>query len=585
MHHRYDIIRECIKLNGKLNHCLRIQKMKALAQIVFLLPLTLGAFHDSTNTDGTEFVTSFLYTNAPDPQNFEFSLYFLPTTNTTTSVTCQYWSNKNSKMINITFAAKYKDPNKHIFVYNDVITDGHYGDGQPKNLTDPRLYITSTAPIKVIAKVFNLFTKQGDMYLVPSTSFASTKFLFKLPQPVLGREQVVHLLALPNKDTNAQIIVTGPQGHNLVNQTVKLNGALGGNQIILPITTIDVGPSIYISSDQPMVVIGAVICADLNAFNVNASSSNNTCDYAAYFPQQIGTWDCVSNLTTPDQRFTVGDHTGNIFISPADSTCGSSIPVSVYSNINPANVSQETLLPKLVSSYQIVHSYISELAVSSSNALLSMTRVGTPKATKNATMDGIFMHYVPDTTQYYSGETQFITLYDGDYYEIYVENYTINASLTLNGQNVLINDQTSKNLSIFNRTYTVAKITVPKAGLNVFNCPLNYIGYIISKNNGNKNTVYGYITGFNKSKLQTYLASDVTPVTAIVESFTSTNTTTTSAFSETTTTTTTTTTLAFSETTTIEGNTIYTTTQSTSKMNLNLITISLLFISKIFFLQ
>uniref|UniRef100_A0A0N5BKJ8 IgGFc_binding domain-containing protein n=1 Tax=Strongyloides papillosus TaxID=174720 RepID=A0A0N5BKJ8_STREA len=193
--------------------------MKILAQIVIILSLTLGTIYATSDTDGTEFVTSFLYKNAPDPQNFEFSLHFLPITNTTTSVTYQYWSIINSKMVTNTFAAKYKDPNKHIFAYNDVITDGHYGDGQPKNMTDPRIYITSTAPIKVIARVVNLVTKQGDMYLVPSTSFASTKFLFKLPEPVLGREQVVHLLALPNRDVNAQVIVTGPQGHNLVNQT------------------------------------------------------------------------------------------------------------------------------------------------------------------------------------------------------------------------------------------------------------------------------------------------------------------------------------------------------------------------------
>uniref|UniRef100_A0A0N5BKJ6 IgGFc_binding domain-containing protein n=1 Tax=Strongyloides papillosus TaxID=174720 RepID=A0A0N5BKJ6_STREA len=400
--------------------------MKILAQIVIILSLTLGTIYATSDTDGTEFVTSFLYKNAPDPQNFEFSLHFLPITNTTTSVTYQYWSIINSKMVTNTFAAKYKDPNKHIFAYNDVITDGHYGDGQPKNMTDPRIYITSTAPIKVIARVVNLVTKQGDMYLVPSTLFASTKFLFKLPEPVLGREQVVHLLALPNRDVNAQVIVTGPQGHNLVNQTVKLNGALGGNQIILPITTIDIGPSIYISSDQPMVVIGAVICANLNAFNVNAPSSNNTCDYAAYFPQQIGTWDCTSSLTTPDQRVTVGDHTANIIVSPADSTCGSSIPVSVFSNVNPTNGLQQKLTPKLVSRYQIVHSYISELAVSSSNVLLSMTRVGTPRATKNATLNGIYMHYVPDTTQYWSGETQFVAVTQGDMLEVYVENLQAN---------------------------------------------------------------------------------------------------------------------------------------------------------------
>uniref|UniRef100_A0A0N5BG23 IgGFc_binding domain-containing protein n=1 Tax=Strongyloides papillosus TaxID=174720 RepID=A0A0N5BG23_STREA len=477
-------------------------------------------------------------------------------------------------MVNTTFAAKYKDPNKRVFVYKDVITDGqYYDDNQLINVTDPRFYITSTAPIKVIAGVVNRVTKQGDMYLVPSASFASKKYLFKLPQPRSKKEQVVYLLPLPNRDVNARVIVTDSQDYFLFDKTIKLSGALGANQSILSIITTGHGPSIYISSDQPIVVIGAVICAELNAFNYQSPTSNNTCDYAAYFPQQIDTRDCASNLTTPDQRVIVGDHTADIIVSPADSTCGSSIPVSLYSNVNPANVSQETLPPKLVKRYENFEYYTSGLAVSSPNVLLSMTRIGTPRATNITTLDGIFVHYVPDITQYYSGETQFITLFDGDYYEVYVENYTIGASLTLNGQNILINDQTSRNLGIFNKTYKVVKITVPKAGLNVFNCSLNYIGYVISKTNGNTNTAYGYLTGFNKSKLQTYLAFNEATTTAITESFTST------------TTTTTTTTPAFSGTTTTAGITIYTTTQSASKININLITISLLLISKILFFQ
>ncbi|CEF62299.1 Hypothetical protein SRAE_1000057200 [Strongyloides ratti] len=476
--------------------------MKLLGKIVISLIITLGLVYSDQDTDGTEFITSFLYKNAPDPQNFELSLFFLPTTNTTTTVTYTYWSLKLSKILVNKANVVFRQLNKIVIPYEDIISEGHYGDGKPKNLTDPRIYINSSSPIKVIAKLVNLVTNQGDMYLVPSTSFAGSKYLFKLPQPIVGREQIVHLLSLPNQDANVKIISTGPQGHTLFYQTVKLNGAIGGDQVILPITTIDIGPSIYISSDKPIIVIGAVVCANLNAFNNNIPSTNNTCDYAAYFPQQIGTWDCVSNLSVPDQRVTVGDHTANIIVSPSDTTCGSSLPVEIYSNVNPVNALNQNLSSGLVSRYQVVHSYISELAVSSPYGYLSMTRVGTPRASNNATLNGIYMNYVPDTTQFYNGETQFIAINAGDIIEVYLQNLSSNDTLKLNNIKMIQGLINPRIINSFNNIYTVVEFYLPYSGLHTFSSTANYIAYVISKADKNTNTGYGYITGFGKTKIQ-----------------------------------------------------------------------------------
>uniref|UniRef100_A0A0N4ZQ17 IgGFc_binding domain-containing protein n=1 Tax=Parastrongyloides trichosuri TaxID=131310 RepID=A0A0N4ZQ17_PARTI len=475
--------------------------MATFTQIVSLLTIALAFVSCDQDTDGTSFITSFVYKNAADPANFELSLFILPTNNVTTTVTMQWYSLTQQKLVTSSFNATFRNNNKHIFAYNDVISEGHYGDGQPKNLTDSRIYITSTAPVKVIARLINLVTNQGDVYLVPSTTFANQKYLFKLPKPVLGREQIVHLLAMPNQDANVWIVVTGPQGHNMVNQTVKLNGALGGNQIILPFTTIDIGPSIYVSSDTPIVVVGAVTCADLNAFNVNDVSSNNTCDYAAYMPQAIGTWDCVSNLSTVDQRVTLGDHTANIIVSPADSTCGKAIPINVYSNVNPVNALNQQLTSKIVSRYQIVHSYISELAVSSPNAFVSMTRVGTPRATKNATLNGIYMHYVPETTQFYNGLTQFVAFTGGDFLEVYIENLKASDNLALDGVPMLQAIINPRVISSYNNVYTVVEFYIPFAGVHTFSSTANYVAYVVSKADNQTNTGFGYITGFGATKI------------------------------------------------------------------------------------
>uniref|UniRef100_A0A0N5BKJ5 Uncharacterized protein n=1 Tax=Strongyloides papillosus TaxID=174720 RepID=A0A0N5BKJ5_STREA len=104
-------------------------------------------------------------------------------------------------------------------------------------------------------------------------------------------------------------------------------------------------------------------------------------------------------------------------------------------------------------------------------------------------------------------------------------------------------------------------------GVHTFSSTAKYIGYVISKLDNVTNTAYGYLTGFNKSKLQTYspyctLSDVILPATSTV-----------------------TTTTPYTGPPTTRGIKIYTTTRSASKMNLNLITISLLLISKIFFFQ
>uniref|UniRef100_A0AAF5CV58 IgGFc-binding protein N-terminal domain-containing protein n=1 Tax=Strongyloides stercoralis TaxID=6248 RepID=A0AAF5CV58_STRER len=501
--------------------------MKVIIQSTIILFTLIGVVYSAQDTDGTRFITSFLYKNAPDPHNFELSLYFLPTTNTAANVTYTYWSLKLSKIITKSTNADFQKLNKIIFPYEDIISEGHYGDGQPKNTTDPRIFITSSSPIKVIAKLINLNTKQGDTYLVPSISFAAKKYLFKLPEPVVGREQIIHILTLQDQNANVQIISTGPQGHNLVNQTVAISGSIGSDQIILPITTISVGPSIYVSSDKPIIVIGAVVCANLNAFNNGIPSSNNTCDYAAYFPQKIGTWDCISNLTSPVQRVTIGDNVANVIVSPADSICGQTIPVSINSNLNPINGLSQTLTSKLVSRYQMVHSYISEFAILSQNAYISMALVGTPKATNNGTLNGIYISYVPDTTQFYNGETQFISFNSNDKLEVYLENLSINDTLTLDNVKMVQGLANPRIINSFNKIYTVVEFYILNPGFHTFSSTTNYIAYVISKADNNTNAGYGYITGFDTTKIQ--YTSDInnntspttTPISTTTKSTTS----------------------------------------------------------------
>uniref|UniRef100_A0A0K0EWD7 IgGFc_binding domain-containing protein n=1 Tax=Strongyloides venezuelensis TaxID=75913 RepID=A0A0K0EWD7_STRVS len=539
-------------------------KISSITSIIFILSLTILGY-GIPDSDGTKFITSFLYKDATNSSNFSLYLYFITSVQNPGPVTVRYLSLVDMTMKITSVTPEYGKVTRLQFNYNDVISEGHLSSGTPLNVTDPRIFIDSITPVKVIGHLFNRINNQGDMYIVPPLTFAGTTYLVKLPKTSLGKLQLLHIMALENQNVNVEMIAS-TQGSNLTSiQNFTINGTAGSPQKIVSSILSGSKKSYYFKASGPIIITAAVNGADLNGYLVNSNATvKPAIDYTAFVPQPIGVWDMKTMLTPKDKRVTVAENTVALDVSPSDVMGYNKLPILTFNNLNTTNGVSAVIPIQQVSEYAIDHSQITEFATQSSHAVAVWTRIGSPSANSNATLNGMYIHYIPESTQFYSGETQFITLFAGDYYEVYVENYTVGASLTLNGQNVLINDQTSRNLGFFNKTYTVVKITVPIAGLNVFNCSLNYIGYVISKTNGYTNTAYGYLTGFNKSKLQTYWASNETTTTT------------------TTTTITTTTTPASSGITTTEGNKIYTTTKSASKMNLNLITISLLLISKIF---
>uniref|UniRef100_A0A0N4ZQ11 IgGFc_binding domain-containing protein n=1 Tax=Parastrongyloides trichosuri TaxID=131310 RepID=A0A0N4ZQ11_PARTI len=516
----------------KVSSSLMFIKIKLIMKFItyILSILSVLAYIGSCNDDtyGTNFVTSFLYKNALNPTKMHLSLFFLPRDNVTTTVTVSWYSLVSKQQKNTTINAVYHEQNPLVFDYSDVVSDGHIASGHAWNVTDPRIIISSNKPVKVYARLFNTANNQGDVYLVPPVLFAGQKFLFSLPESVALTNQLVHILALPNNDATVQIIQSSPNGTVLLNQTVSVTGALGGNQRIVPIMITNGSPSIYINANTSIVIVAAVKCANLNAYNSNNATSSNTCDYAAFMPQQIRTWDCQSSLLVQDKRVISGDHTISVGISPADTTCNSPFPVLSYTNLNSILGVNNSLPTKQVTNFQVIHSLINEYATESQKARISLSRVGSPKANKNQTLDGIYIHYIPETTQYYSGKTQFVTFTDGDHLEVYVSNLKINDNITLNGIpliNGLINSQV---IYSFGSTYNVFKLNANRIGLHTFSCTAKYIAYVVSKTNKNTNTAYGYVTGYGISQLVP-IGGSTTTLSPLVSTVTGPTTTTASA--------------------------------------------------------
>uniref|UniRef100_A0A0K0EWE4 IgGFc_binding domain-containing protein n=1 Tax=Strongyloides venezuelensis TaxID=75913 RepID=A0A0K0EWE4_STRVS len=487
---------------------------KEILLFLFVILLTKGYCND--DTVGTHFVTSFLYKNSINSAKIHLSLYFLPKNEGNTPIAITWYSLLNKTLKTVSINATHKEHNQFVFDYKDVISEGHPATGNVWDVTDPRIYINSTGPVKVLGRVFNLDNNQGDVYLVPPVLFAGQKYLFQLPTSVALTNQLVHILTLPNNNATVQIIQTSSNGTVLHNQTVNINGALGSNQKIIPITQVNGSPSIYINSNTNIVVVAAVTCADLNAYNMNNATSANTCDYAAFMPQQIRTWDCSSNLMKDDKRVVSGDHTINVGVSPADTTCGNKFPVLSYTNLNSILGVTNNLQPGQVSNFQVIHTLVSEYATEAKNARISLTRVGSPHANRNSTLDGVYIHYIPETTQYYKGSTHFITFTDGDFLEVYIENLKVNDNMTLNGVSLLKSLVSSQVIYSFGNTYSVYKLNANRIGVHTFSCTAKYVAFVISKVNKKTNTAYGYTTGFGISQLISVGGSSTTSTTTIV---------------------------------------------------------------------
>lgn len=362
------------------------------------------------------------------------------------------------------------------------------------------------------------------MYIVPPISFAGTTYLVKLPKVTIGKLQLLHIMTFEKKDVNVELITSSGISNTTMSQNFTINGNLGSPQKIISSIFPGAKKSFYIKASGPIIITAAANGADLNGYLSQPNGKNSiNFDYVAYMPQPIGIWNGKTMLTPKDKRVTFADHTVALEVSPSDVIGYNILPIVTYSNINNSAPKSSIIPVQKVTEYIIDHGIITEFATQSSHAVAVWTRYGSPNISSNQTLHGMYIHYIPESTQFYNGVTQFITKNDGDYFEVYVENYNTNAIMTLNGQNIVFDNKIAKTLDFFNKTYTVFKITVPKASLNTFNSSLKYIAYVVGKMNPNFNTSYGYLSGFNQSKLQTYWASDETSTSAPSTTVTSKN--------------------------------------------------------------
>uniref|UniRef100_A0AC35U0E8 C1q domain-containing protein n=1 Tax=Rhabditophanes sp. KR3021 TaxID=114890 RepID=A0AC35U0E8_9BILA len=133
-----------------------------------------------------------------------------------------------------------------------------------------------------------------------------------------------------------------------------------------------------------------------------------------------------------------------------------------------------------------------------SDAPMSTNRFGSILDGDGTTAHGHFMHYVPSTSEWITGQSQFYTLAKDCFLEIYADNSQFNAinSIYIDGH-ILGTFLYGRTDITFFENYVQFVVQVTKYGLHTITSPGKYIAYVICKNVNGFNNAAGYLIGFN----------------------------------------------------------------------------------------
>uniref|UniRef100_A0AC35UFJ2 IgGFc_binding domain-containing protein n=1 Tax=Rhabditophanes sp. KR3021 TaxID=114890 RepID=A0AC35UFJ2_9BILA len=482
--------------------------------LLLLLPLVLCDF----DSDGTYFITSFLHYKVPKPSDISLSLNFIAVHDGPTSVTVKYFSKLNKQNIKTTMTITNDKITTFPLEYADVVKDDYLLDGIVIPVPDPRIIISSDNNIKVIARLLNLVTGLGDTYEVPPTAMLGAPVIIKLPKANPGAAQLIHIMTTET-DLAIGFVKEFVNGQAGLTQAVKIDFALGSNQAIIAVPFDNKDRSYYIECSTPLFFTVVTTCVDLNfASGFPFSSQTTPCDYAAYHPLPIFSWDCKHLLSNPtDLKMTTNRFTHSLYAAPSNVVCDNEVFVDIYTDKKPINGSK--LIIKTFQSATINLLPAKEYGVQSTHTFDSLVRFGgTTHTFITSQLLNAFLVNVPDSTQYVTGMSKFVTFSSTTYLEIYTSSTADESKFLINGKAVDKKKTEIINIPFFDTKFKSIVITINLVGQVSFVCDQDYILYVIGPNLDKidpsikyKTSYYGYLAGFMKSGLTFSTITATTP--------------------------------------------------------------------------
>uniref|UniRef100_A0AC35UDJ6 TIL domain-containing protein n=1 Tax=Rhabditophanes sp. KR3021 TaxID=114890 RepID=A0AC35UDJ6_9BILA len=371
------------------------------------------------------------------------------------------------------------------FGYDDVVLNDITGieDRVINMMADPRFIITASANVKVLAHVYNIVTGQGDMFHVSSVDFIGRNYLIQMPKPSIGAVQIIHLL--PTETDNTFVSVRIIVNRQIVAQyPMNLSKELGSKQVALIIPAKEYSATVYIYATKALFVTTAVTSVDEDPIHVDPQMPHEFDDYSAIMPQPIQLNDCLNSLNPPtDLRMVTTLFTKSLFVTPAYSFCSMNLPITIFNDVDNTNGTVVNLSTLEVTKIDLNVTQYNFFGIQSTTALAPLTRFGSYRSKSNSKkLVSAFMHYIPETTQYISGQIQFVTIVEDSVLEIYGDNSTDPTVFLLDG-------------------FEADFLTTSSRGYHTFSSSGKYIAYVVGKNVLNRDGTYGYLVGMNKTRL------------------------------------------------------------------------------------
>ncbi|CEF70295.1 Hypothetical protein SRAE_2000492800 [Strongyloides ratti] len=415
-------------------------------------------------TLGTEFV--FSYANIDRRYEKDHYKFFITNDNNiSTIVNLQWWSIKKNVMKTASFSLKPYGHDDWEFDKEDVLFTKYSGYGQISEVPENRIMISSSSPVRVVSQVWTKHPDFQDLYLVPCTKSLGKNYMIQLPEPSENELQLVQFL--PLKQDTIVNVTHYVNGVFLTKTTAVLKANMGNDQQVMvrQYHSTLINSSFLIEASLPIAVVGAVTCVP----------TSSGCDYTAYMPQQLASWNGVTMNKYMDDKFLLTENAKNVFIYPPITQDTS---ISISANNEKSNVLTQNI--STLYSYQFNPSGTAEYQITTMSSSLRASRHLLNGDYIIGSNGGSCVTNILSLSNFISGRTFFAPYRPSSFIEIYTKETNLN-NIYLNNIQLLNLKSHVRVLSVTKYTYVAVIIDLSQLNAETYLLYSNdkYIAYYI----------------------------------------------------------------------------------------------------------
>uniref|UniRef100_A0AC35TGY7 IgGFc_binding domain-containing protein n=1 Tax=Rhabditophanes sp. KR3021 TaxID=114890 RepID=A0AC35TGY7_9BILA len=469
--------------------------------IFFLLNLLLPC--TASSSDGTDFVFSFNQDlGGRLSPALTTTIMIIPIQNDTTcSIT--YVQNSDNKIVTLQKNVFYGKTNEITLDSQEVLAKIHYMGDYPYlfsivAIQDKRIFVSCKSEVKLVGRIFDPLNGWGDFFIVPSIKLAGTHYLLAVPTSTFA--ELGHVMVLPLRDTDEDDVkvtyVVYSNGNWYLNQTHYYNTLIGQHQPFLTIYSIenDVKYTVEIITNRP-VMLSFTSTYAVSSLEEDGNGYVKTHDYITYMPMPRVSSDCNQHLLEPSAHVMAENFTTRLYAAPPNSgyNCQEKYELTVYKDSKAGK--NETIYNDGTSTIEFKG--LAKVSTTSNQGVMTLHRLGTIFRNNGFYEEGHFTTYVPNTSEWVTGITQFYILPKNCFIEVYTDGAGSDMdSITIDGKNLNTFSFSKNVIKLLNNEYTQFIVNLNGYGLHSFELEGKYVMYVVCTNVNSATNAAGYLAGF-----------------------------------------------------------------------------------------